>query len=263
MSDVLILTGRIDTRWTWRPMMAALTGHRVGVEDRMSHHAFPTLRDEVMAISHHVARHHFERPILVAHSISAFAAEAYARHKPVAALLLINPDCELDVLPRGNSGRAATRATFHAAQAFGEFLDATGAGNMLGPVLWRLQVRRTASRRPSWPVTQAAQVAYRAGHVTVAAIAEELAYREMAADLCTLRRRTSPPAVPVMVLTARRSGVPVVGDRATIGRHRQLARTFPAGVHTVVSGSKQLMQLDRPDAIAKAIRRVAAHTFTP
>ncbi|HIV56770.1 MAG TPA: alpha/beta fold hydrolase [Candidatus Stackebrandtia faecavium] len=258
MADVLILTGRGDPRWMWRPIVSALPQHRVCVADRMTHSSFPSLAREVAVISRHVRRHDFDAPIIVAHSVAAFAAEAYARLCPVSALILVNPECEFQVKLRPLLASGANRRVFAAVRGIGSFLDSSRAGFVIGPALWRGDVWRSARRRPSTAVSAAASTAYRGGHAVVAVIAERLAQSEFAADLGRLRRRTSPPEAPVCVLSTSFRARPNQVETDLILVHRQLARSFPRGRHHVVTRSKHMLHLDRPGVIVDAIA-----AFTP
>ncbi len=258
MTDVLILTGCGDTRWTWRPIVSALPDHRVCVADRMTHHSFPSLAREVATISRHVRRNDFDKPIVVANSLAAFAAEAYARLCPVAALILVNPECERQVKLRPLLASNASRRAFAAARGIGAFLDSSRAGVVVGPALWRGDVWRSARRRPSPAVSAAASTAYRGGHAVVAVIAERLAQGEFAADLGRLRRRTSPPEAPVRILSTSYRRHPNPQETALILSHRGLARLFPRGRHCVVAHSKQMLHLDRPQVIIDTIEAMTA-----
>jgi hypothetical protein len=279
MTAVLILTGLADSRWTWRPVAAALPGHHVVIADRLQHRVFPTLAAEVARIGHDLARvepvhgnagprdatapeaagEATDRPILVAHSVAAFAAEAYARQHRLAGLVLVDPSCEPRGCPRGAIRSGAARAAFAASRRLAKLLDDTGTAGVLGPAMWRLAVRRRARTAPSPPVAAAARAEYRHGDVICAALAEELAYPEFAADLWRLRRRTAAPTIPVRVLTALAAEPPSAADRRWSLRHRLLAESFPAGRHMDVHRCGHLMQLDRPDAIVAAVTAMADH----
>lgn len=254
MTDIVILTGLADTRWTWRPIEAALSElGQVVVVDRTRHETFPSLAGETAKLAELVAAHGMERPFVIAHSFGAFIAEAYARRNPVAGLLLVDPSWDPDATPRGAIGSAVVRTLFGGAEWGGRLLDVTGLARHLGPVLWSVSLRSMALRHPNAGVAAAAKSVYRRGETLVAAAAEELAYRDFAASLSQARTSFPKVDVPVVVLTA--VGFSAVGrdSRVWIKRHRELAALFSQGRHEIVRGAKHMVHVDRPELIVRLV----------
>ncbi|MQY04247.1 alpha/beta hydrolase [Actinomadura macrotermitis] len=213
----------------------------------------PSLRREVAILTGLVAR--IGAPVtVVAHSIAGFHAEAFARQHPVLVhgLVLADPSYESDLcLPNLRFAAAAAPV----AQAAGAVIGATGVPRLLGPAGRRLAMRFT-SRQGDDTSDDDVRAVYGRGTVIGAMIAEDVAYREMAADLAGLRERLPFPPVPLVVLTA-------LGDvrgedrrRAWAEGHAHLASMSPAGRQVVLEDSLHMVQMDRPDAVADAVASV-------
>lgn len=259
MSDVVILTGLADSRWTWRPVETALAdAGTVLIADRIRHQTFPTLADEIVRVRDLVVGHRVGPPVVVAHSFGALIAEAYARRYPVAGLVLVDPSWDPDATGRGAVGAGLARAVFHGTGALGKALDATGLARHLGPAVWSLSLRSVALRRPGAGVVAASRSVYRRGETLVAAAAEELAFRDFAAALAKSRATTPAPEVPVVVLTAVGTDPKSRDSRYWIAAHRRLAALFPRGRHEIVRGAKHMMHIDRPEVIVREVNRLLA-----
>lgn len=258
MTDIVILTGLADTRWTWRPVEAALAElGTVAIVDRTRHEKLPSLARETDRVAEVVAAHGMERPLVVAHSLGAFIGEAYARRYPVAGLLAVDPSWEPGARPRGAVGRGVVAALFGGVGGAGWLLDVTGAARWFGPLVWRLSLRSMALRHPDAGVSAAARAVYRRGETLVAAAAEELAFRDLAAELVEVRASHPEIAVPVVVLTAVGTSAVSADSRRWIERHRRLTALFPHGRHEIVRGAGHLVHVDRPEVIVRWIDRLA------
>jgi pimeloyl-ACP methyl ester carboxylesterase len=190
--------------------------------------------------------------VLVGHSIAAIHVEAAARLRPerVKGVVLVDPDpevigagrpfdlsCLLGELTLIGCRIPAFRAGFGwSVRHFGVLLRRVAVGaSTLG---WADPVPLDVLReRYSDPVS------------AEAALAELAGYADQVAELDRLRLTHPLPAVPWVVLTAGRSS-----SADTRGKHRELASLVPGGRQVTVPGSRHMMPLDRPDAIARTIR---------
>lgn len=262
---VLLCAGMAEGAETWDAVVPLLAGRvvrfdRPGLGTAPPEERAPTLAGEVGRIAALVGRES-GRPVLVAHSAAAFAAEAYARRCPdrLAGLVLVDPSV-VGASPRSGRlrGRLADRVAERRA-TLGAGLNRLGLAR-LGPWGWGRARRRLAAHPPDPAVRAAAVRRYGSGTVLVSVLVEWLAYPAMAAELAALRRRTAPPAVPVVVLTALRD---VPGRRARArwrAGHAELARSFPAGRQEVLPDARHLVQWDDPEAVAAAIVAVRRDT---
>ncbi|HEY0698425.1 MAG TPA: alpha/beta fold hydrolase [Micromonospora sp.] len=294
---VLVCPGMADTVLTWPAVVDLLAGrHRVVRFDRpgLGHSAplgrLPTLAGEADRIAAVIGRSRLRRPVLVAHSVAAWHAEAYARLHPddVAGLVLVDPSVaqpapgswqvsgaasrqRSDVVGRWRQAGAARRRDLSAvvgrwdlsavvgrwlagnSAELARLIDVTGLARLVGPALWAAAVRSMAARPPSRRLRNEVGPVYGGGKLVVAALAEWLTYDAMRGDLVELRRRTAPPPVPVVVLTALGDlGSPAARARWRVA-HDRLAHSFPHGRQEVLRDCRHLVQLDRPDAVAAAV----------
>jgi pimeloyl-ACP methyl ester carboxylesterase len=82
-------------------------------------------------------------------------------------------------------------------------------------------------------------------------LAEHAGYRQMAADLLTLRESAPFPDIPLQVITALGD---VRGDGGKWrGAHADLAALSPRGRQIVLPHTGHLVQIDRPEAVAEAV----------
>jgi pimeloyl-ACP methyl ester carboxylesterase len=265
---LLLLAGVAGQCADWASTLALLAGRpravgydRPGLGGSPPSSVFPTLDGEVTRVGAVAARFGLQRPILVAHSAAAFFAEAYARNHPtaVAGLVLVDPSVELRPRPRGRLSSLVARLAARAGAAVAHGADLSRLPRLAGPAIWR--VAAASMTRRGRPPDEAARV-YRRGSVLATAYTEWLAYRDWAADLARLRRRTPVPAVPTVVLTA------LGGIRSDRGRrrwravHGRLTAMFPAARQVVLPDSGHLIGFDRPDAIADAVNEVIDHAPT-
>ncbi|QFG23998.1 alpha/beta fold hydrolase [Actinomadura sp. WMMB 499] len=258
----LLLDSGLGGAWfDWDPVAALLRdAHRVTVFDRPGLGASPagaappSLRRDV-ALAAALAEGAGDGPVtVVAHSMAAFCAEALARVRPelVRALVLVDPSHE------HGAARARMRLSPVLTPAFmaaGALLDLTGAAAVAGPRGRRAVLRHTTREGDPAPDSDVRSV-YGRGTVLGTILAENCAYREMAADLAALRARRPLPPVPLVVLTAlgdvRRDGC----RQAWADGHARLVAMSPRGRRVELPEARHMIHLDRPDAVAAAVAEV-------
>ena len=258
--DPLLLACGLGGAWfDWLPTTELLRDeYRVTAFDRPglglspAANARPTLRRDT-AILEALAERAGRPVIVLAHSMAAFPAEALARLRPdlVRGLVLADPSHEDDA-------RAAVRLApvlTPLATAAGAVLTATRLAKIAGPRGRRLVLGRTSRRDDPVPDTVVRSV-YGRGTVIGTVLSEELAYREMAADLARLRERRPFPPVPLVVVTALGNVHGSRGRRRWSQGHARLAAMSPLGSQIVLPDVPHMVPLDRPDVLAGAVDRV-------
>lgn len=256
----LLLSSGLGGAWfDWAPAVELLRDeYRVTVFDRPglglspAAVARPTLRRDLRVLGGLAKR--AESPVIVlAHSMAAFAAEVLARLAPerVLGVVLVDPSYERarrPVVPVGAVLNPVATAT-------GAVLDATRLAKVAGPFGRRLVVRRTSRRGEAVP-DEVVRSVYGRGTVIGTVIAEEIAYREMAATLARLRRWNPFPPVPLVVVTALGdAGGPRKRRRWAAG-HERLARMSPHGSRVELPDGLHMVPLDRPDVVAGAVASI-------
>lgn len=255
----VLLTAGLGGAWfDWIPVMSLLRQrHRAIAFDRPGLGGSPpspghrTLRREADLLAA-LACWAGGSAIVVAHSLAGLHAEAFARLYPgrVRGLVLVDPSVE----PRRRSfARTLTRLT-PLARLAGTVADVTGATRLAGPGVRRAVMRRICERGDVAPPEYVRAFFSRPGgaqgHVLGALLAEDLEYRQMAADLRTLRTHRPFPTVPLRVITALgRVRSPEEWRRA----HTALAALSPRGRQIVLPGVGHMVQVDRPEAVAEAV----------
>ncbi|MEV4007707.1 alpha/beta hydrolase [Actinomadura sp. NPDC049753] len=253
---LLVSSGLGGAWFDWEPSVALLRkDHRVIVYDRPglglspAAAAPPSLRRDTAVMGALAER--AGRPVTVlAHSMAAFAAEALARtrHRLVRGMVLLDPSYEGDAwVPVRLAAALAPLAA-----AAGAVLGATRLARVAGPLGRRMVLKRTSLRDDIVP-EEVVRSVYGRGTVLGTVLAEELAYREMAADLAGLRGRRPFPPVPLAVVTALGD---VDGDdrkRAWAEAHERLAGMTPHGRRIELPDALHMVPLDRPDAVADAV----------
>ncbi len=233
---ILLVGGLGDLPAQWQPLIRAL-GPDLPV--RHARRGQPgELADEVAAV-HRLVRQHGDEPVdLVAHSMGAFVAEAYARSHPGYAHGLVLLDPSVEGRPRRYAEPLAGRALRPTRRAARTRLAAALLGRgqrWLDPALPPEHV-------------DAVVAALRDGDFIDRCLTEWNAYPRWAADLLDLRRHTPLPTARSLVVTAQRhrlSGWP--------RRHRALARQL-GGHHRVVRPSGHLVMTAHPHRVAALIR---------
>ncbi|TDB97746.1 alpha/beta fold hydrolase [Actinomadura sp. 7K534] len=256
----LLLASGLGGAWfDWDPTAALLRErYRVTVFDRPglglspAGVARPTLRRDAAILAALAER--AGRPVVVlAHSMAAFHAEALARLRPelVRGTVLVDPSHE----PEARAAVRPAAVLTPLATAAGVLLGATRLARAAGPSGRRLALRGTSRREDAVPGDVIRSV-YGRGTVIGTVLAEELAYREAAADLARLRERRPFPPVPLVVVTA-------LGDVAGPGRkrewargHARLAEMSPLGRQVVLPDALHMVPLDRPGVLADAVAGV-------
>ncbi|MGI5167021.1 alpha/beta fold hydrolase [Spirillospora sp. CA-253888] len=256
----LLLSSGLGGAWfDWAPTVELLDKCRVLAFDRPglglspAGRATPSLRREVRILAD-LAVWAGGPVVVLAHSMAGFHAEALARLHPdlVRGLVLVDPSYESDLACP--SVRVAA-ATVPVARAAGAALEATRVARVLGPLGRRIVLRFT-SRRDEPVDEDTVRSVYGRGTVLGTVLAEELAYREMAADLEGLRERRPFPPVPLVVLTALGDYSDPERARAWAEVHARLAALSPRGRQVELAESLHMVQLDRPDAVADAVDEV-------
>lgn len=232
---VLVAPGMGGAWFHWDAVAAGLeSSHRVirfdrpGLGRSPAAPTPPTLYGEAARLAA-LAPEHPERVAVIAHSVAAWHAEAFARLHPlrVSRLVLVDPSCA-DPASRGTSspGRALGRWL----PAFGATWGAAALARVLGPLVLRLT---GAGADPAG--------VYRAGRVLAATAGEWLAFRDMAADLLRIRQDHPFPPVPTVVISAGRADACQERLAGTLGG--KLVRLPDAGHH---------VELDAPEAIIRS-----------
>lgn len=272
---VLFCCGLGQSWFDWDAVVPLLRGHRLvrlnrpglGLSPRSARPS--TLEAEAARIG--AAADHFSRtaPVtVVAHSAAALHAEAYARTAPdrVAGLVLVDPSYEPDAVPTERPLRMVETAARQADAPLSVLLAALPLLRVVGPAAMRLAYRVSTARRltgpdrPGWPprpdpVPNALDAVYASGDTLASIVAELAAYRGQAVALRALRA-VGFPAVPVRVLAAT-YGHGAERAAAWSAATAALAAELSA-VHEVLPDAAHLAMLDRPDAVAVAVRALTA-----
>jgi pimeloyl-ACP methyl ester carboxylesterase len=261
---VLLSGGAGMSAFDWDPVVALLTADattgppvsvlrfdRPGLGGGDRPRRPPRLQEEADRIAAVLRCQGLVGAVVVAHSLAAFHAEACALLWPglVGGLVLVDPSCECPPPQWSGIGSALAGAALAAARV----LDLGGAGRRLGPPLRRWLVAQQSLRGADPAPEPAVRAVYGDGRTLAAVLAEYLTYRPLAVDLERLRRTLPPPALPVTVLTAT-GGMSGRAARRWLACHQALASRFVGSRQVPVEDSGHLMQLDRPDAIAAAVR---------
>ncbi|MFB9962183.1 alpha/beta fold hydrolase [Sinosporangium siamense] len=193
----------------------------------------PTLRREAVRL---LALTGDTPVVVVAHSVAAWHAEAFARLWPglVGGVVLLDPSCESR--PRRGTSPAG-RLLGRALPALGHTLGAVVITRLSGPAAYRLAGGARVDGR--------AREVYGSARVAAASLGEWLAYRDMADDLTALRGKLPYPAVPTVVITAGRENP----------CHRDLAAALNAE-RVVLPDAGHQVHVERPEAVAAAVRHV-------
>ncbi|MFI6812576.1 alpha/beta fold hydrolase [Nonomuraea sp. NPDC050328] len=173
------------------PQATAIRFDRPGLGLSPAEPLRPTLYGEAARLAA-LAPAHPEQVTVVAHSVAAWHAEAFARLHPlrVNRLVLVDPKCRSGPL-RHPSGWGQTAGRW--LPAFGGTWGAHAVARCAGPAGHRLLTGRADPGG-----------VYAEGRVAAAVTGEWLAIREMAAELRTIREEHPFPPVPVVVISSGR-----------------------------------------------------------
>jgi pimeloyl-ACP methyl ester carboxylesterase len=251
---VLLTSGSGGAWFDWIPVTERLRErHQVVGFDRPGLGGSPPvratagLRDEAGRLAG-LARWAGPPVIVVAHSLAAFHAEAFARLYPglVCGVVLVDPSAEPDAPRHARPfNRLAPMAGFT-----GRIPGLGGVARLAGPRIRGAVLRRISERGDVAPPSYARAV-YTKPHVLGAILAEHASYRQLAVDLIALRESVPFPAIPLGVITALGD---VRGDGAGWRHaHERLAALSPHGWQVVLPGTGHLVQLDRPEVVAEAV----------
>ena len=246
---VLFLNGCALAAAGWLPVIAEMPDRDVIALDRPGFAGtrwpgtLPDLAGELAAMERAIAGH--SRVVIVAHSMAAFRAEAFARLRPerVAGIVLVDPSIE-DYRFRGPAGRFSP-ATWM--PVLGALVTREQIGEAASWLSHQGFLRQSGSGRALDP--EAFKDPYTDPDTLRAAIAEWLSYRSQAADLESLRGRTEPVRARTSALLA-----PPLPSRS---RSRILEAAFADLVRHEIRDSRHLMMIDRPDMIVEAVDEVS------
>ncbi|MEU4740393.1 alpha/beta hydrolase [Actinosynnema sp. NPDC023658] len=177
--------------------------------------------------------------VLVGHSMAALHVEAWARLRParVRGLVLVDPDPEVP-----GAGRPFDLSALVARCVLRLGLDPVVAVQGLRLRRWVMRGSTLGRRDPASPA--AVRSVYGRPSVTRAVLDELASYPAQVGAVERLRAFRPLPPVPLTVLTAGRRVVPA---------HTALAALSPAGRAVPVPGSRHMVPVDRPDAVALAV----------
>ncbi|MEV0650476.1 alpha/beta hydrolase [Phytomonospora sp. NPDC050363] len=233
-AGVIVLPGLGDGAFSWAGVLP-----RPGrILDRLGLPGPFTLDGEVDRIARAVGEG--PPPILVAHSMAACYAEAYARLRPVSGLVLIDPSYE-----------DRTRAGEGDVPGWAAVLNRPAVAWRIGPVLWSVTALANSRTRIPARVAHVGRQRYRDPRVVASAVAEYFSYDRLNADLIDLRRRTVPPEAPVVILAATPRAMPMPAVPQV-----RLSKMFPLAEVRVLPGCGHLVHIDRPGAVRAAIAAV-------
>ncbi|HEX6347747.1 alpha/beta hydrolase [Umezawaea sp.] len=249
---VVVLSSGLGGAWfDWSATVALLAGSarvivfdRPGTGDSAPTSTDPTLAREVAVLE--AVLGDAPTAVLVGHSMATMHVEAFARLRPdrVAGLVLLDPDPESP-----GAGRPFDLSALVAHWLLALVPHGAGAafvrrhGHLLRR--WAIEGSTLAKRDPAPEAL--VRAVYRRPHVAKAVLAELAAYPDQVADLERLRVDHPLPEVPFQVLTAGRRLWP---------EHSALAGLVPWGRNVLVPGSRHMIPVDRPDAVAMAVRDV-------
>jgi pimeloyl-ACP methyl ester carboxylesterase len=251
---VVLLGGCGVPYYTWDSVLAALpeldgvTLDRPGLVGTHWPRVLPRLGDEVATLSDLI--HHLGGgPVaLVAHSMAGFHVEALAREHPALVAAVVLVDSSVEWAPRRPVLASGWLWVARGVQALFGLPAVRPAGSFADRVL----VAHHSRRKLLEPRSATAKAVYRSRDAAASVVAEQGAYGQQAWDLSLLRRRTSFPDIPVVVVSATTAE----GSRS-YRDHARLAELL-GGDHRIAADSGHLVMVDRPDLVAAAVRSVVS-----
>lgn len=198
--------------------------------------------------------------VVVGHSLAGFYVEAFARLEPerAAGVLLLDSSAERDpwaVIPK--------RIRVAAAYGLARVSTASGIQRLLATTVRKILNQSIPPDGIPIETYDWIEQIYRTPSYLEAALVEDFVYPDMAAELNTIRRRTSMPQkqerslrsdqkpVPVTVAAAH-TGCPTPWGRAWLNKQRRLARYLDAKF-TVVEHAHHHAMIDQPAEVAGLI----------
>ncbi|AZZ42506.1 alpha/beta hydrolase [Acidipropionibacterium jensenii] len=249
----LLMSGAAQSSELWRPVVEGLPDRLVVSYDRPGMGGtrwpgrLPSLAEEAQTATA-LARRIRPPVILVAHSMAAFHAEAMIREHPdlVAGLVLVDPSVEWHARRPSPQGSGLAHTVRLAARSglsgLGELTMATGT---------LLQTSWSAGRLRGYLRTHRLREVFADPDSLAMSTAELLAYPRQAWELMEVRAHHPWPGTATILLSAEHSHA-----EQEVDRQDRLARLLGAELR-VVHGSRHLIMLDEPGAIAGAIRELS------
>lgn len=204
--------------------------------------------------------------VIVGHSLAGFYAEAFARLYPdrTAGVLLLDASAERDpwaVIPK--------RLRIEAAYVLAGALSRTGLQRLLGTTVRRILNQSIPPDGIPIETHDWIEQIYRNPTYLEASLIEDFVYPDMAAELNTIRRRTSMPTqewslrndqnkqCPVTVAAAH-TGRPTPWGQMWLNKQQRLARYLNAKF-TVVRDAHHHAMIDQPAEVAGLIAELVSH----
>lgn len=257
----VVLCGGLGGNWfDWDDCARILSAfHTVVVFDRpgfglsepFPHGTTPTVAGEAHRILGVLDALELATPaVVVGHSLAGFYAEAFARIEPerTAGVLLLDSSAERDpwaVVPK--------RIRVAAAYGLAKVSTASGMQRLLATTARRILNQSIPPDGIPIETYDWIEQIYRTPSYLEAALVENFVYPDMAAELNTIRRRTSihQKTLPVTVAAAH-TGCRTPWGRAWLNKQRRLARYLDAKF-TVVEGAHHHAMIDQPTVVAGLI----------
>ncbi|MSS46581.1 alpha/beta hydrolase [Cutibacterium sp. WCA-380-WT-3A] len=259
---IVLMAGAAASSDFWKPVVDRLqhldviSYDRPGLGGTIWPGHYPQLDEEIASLTELVGlihRHWDTRQprkvILVAHSMAAFHAEAFARIHPeaVAGVVFVDPSVEWPTHPPCRHNIALPNAVY-------KIMDS--AAGPVGRCAFAIGVMAQTMRSGSvvWHQFQNHRLhrVYGSPDAMAMAVAEWIGYDQQAWDLMAVRSDHAWPDVPTVLLSAVYSG-----QEQELKRHERLAPMLGARL-VVVENSHHLMMLDRPEVISDAIQSALA-----
>lgn len=196
--------------------------------------------------------------VVVGHSLAGFYAEAFARLYPdrTAGVLLLDSSAERDpwaVIPR--------QVRVRAAYALATVLTRSGLQRLLGTTVRKILNQSIPPDGIPIETYDWIEQVYNAPSYLEAALIEDFVYPDMAAELNTIRRRTSVADLPITVAAAH-TGRPTPWGRAWLSKQQRLADYLDAKF-TVVRDAHHHAMIDQPAEVAGLIAELVSHHARP